>query len=178
MAIDPTGNYGDIRTGGGESGNDTLRIVHATDALVSVQAGGIARQTNPTAFADAAASKFASDDLGRQLIRVQARDLIQTARATFATGTETALFTATAATYSDLIFLTAANNSNAAVQIDIRCTSAGNILHTLSIPASGGADWSPTIPYPQDATGNAWTIDLPDITGTTVSVSALFSKEI
>ena len=29
-----------------------------------------------------------------------------------------------------------------------------------------------------DGTGGTWTVDLPDITGTTVSVSALFSTEI
>ena len=68
--------------------------------------------------------------------------------------------------------------SDAAVSVDIRAVTAGSILHTLRIPANGTAGWSLTVPWPQDATGNNWTVDGPDETGRTITVSALFSKEV
>lgn len=140
----------------------------------------MARTTNPTAVADGADVRPKADKLGRPVMRpIQVRDLIATAYVSVSTGTETTLLTAGAATFLDLIMITATNNSSAATQLDIRNTSAGNIVHTMYLPASTGPiGFTPPVPWPQDATGNAWTIDLPDITGTTVYVSALFSKEI
>lgn len=152
----------------------------ADNAGNPVKIGGIARTTNPAAYADGDRANFASDKLGRQLTRpVQVRDLIATAYVTLTTGTEATLLAAGAGTFLDLIMLTATNQSTAAVQLDIRNITAGNIIHTMVIPASTGpVGFTPTVPWPQDATGNTWTIDMPDITGTTVNVSALFSKEI
>jgi len=165
--------------GSGEANSNTLRTILATDAIASVQTKFTARQTNPTAVADAASALGASDDLGRQITRpVQARDLILTAYTTLSTGTEATLLTAAAATYADLIYIMGANESSAAVQVDIRAVSAGNIVMTLEIPANSTAGVALPVPFPQDATGNAWTVDMADITGTTVAISALFSKEV
>lgn len=157
---------------------DTLaRTADAGAAPLKV--GGIARTTNPTAYADGDRANFASDKLGRALIRpLQVRDLISTAYVTISSGTETTLIAASAGAFLDCIWMGFANQSTAAVQVDVRCTTAGNIINTVYIPAQSTAGWAPPIPWPQDATGNNWTIDMPDITGTTVTAQALFSKEL
>lgn len=170
------------------SGNSTISVgaaLHdaADDGSAPVKIGGQARTTNPAAVADGDIANFRTDDLGRQITRpVQVRDLTVTAYATFATGTEATLLAGVAATYLDLIYILASNNSTAAIGIDIRPSTAGSIVMHLEIPANGVVGVSTPVPIPQqatgDGTGGTWTVDLPDVTGTTVSVSALFSKEI
>lgn len=186
-----------ISTNQGATSPGTLRVIHAGDASVStstagdiaaaatdsgnpVKVGGVAHTANPTAVTDGQRVNFTADKLGRQLTRpIQVRDLIKTAYVSLTTGTEATLLTAAAGTFADLIMITATNNSSAATQLDIRAVSAGNIVHTMYLPASTGpVGWTPPVPWPQDATGNSWTVDMPDQTGTTVYVSALFSQEI
>lgn len=165
-------------SGVGYSGSNPLPITIVGGASSTMNAV-YTRQTNPTAVASDYVP-LSADDLGRQLMRpIQVRDLIKTAYVSLTTGTETTLLTSTAGTFSDLIMITATNNSTAATQLDIRATTAGNIIHTMYLPATTGpVGFSPSIPWPQDSTGNSWTIDMPDQTGTTVYVSALFSQEI
>jgi len=176
-------------TGVGYSGSNPLPVTLAnTGSTQNVTVAGAtdsffayeARTTNPTAKSDGADVRPKADKLGRAIMRsIQVRDLIATAYVALANGTETALATAAAGTYLDLIMITATNNSTAVAQLDIRAVSGGNIIHTMYIPASTGpVGFSPTVPWPQDATGNAWTVDRPDETGSTVYVSALFSREL
>ena len=151
----------------------------ADDNSAPVKIGGIARTANPTAVAGGDTVSTSMDDLGRQVMRpVQVRDLIQTAYVTAATGTETTLIAGVASTFLDLIYIMGANNSDAAVSVDIRSGTGGSVLMTLQIPASGTAGVALPVPLPQEVVASAWTVDLPDITGTTVSISALFSKEV
>lgn len=174
-----------IRNTSGEG--NALRVQAATDSIFSVTIQGgqssstvlYTRQTNPSAIASDYVPQ-AADDVGRTLTRpIQVRDLIRTAYVALSTGTETTLFTATAGTFADLIMVTATNASTAATQLDIRAVTAGNIIHTMYLPATTGpVGFTPQVPWPQDATGRAWTIDMPDQTGTTVYVSALFSQEV
>lgn len=142
--------------------------------------GGIVMQANPTAEVGGDVTNFRADDIGRQLVRpMQVRDLIATAYVSVANGTETTLLAAGGAgVFHDLIKVVLSNNSTAAVGVDIRCTTAGNIVFHYEIPANGVVGESLAVPWPQDATNNNWTIDLPDITGTTVTASALFTKEV
>jgi mannose/fructose/N-acetylgalactosamine-specific phosphotransferase system component IIB len=143
-----------------------------------VRIGGVVTQTNPTAIADGNIGNFRMDDLGRQITRpVQVRDLIATAYVSVTNGTETTLKAGVAGAYLDCIMLVGSNASDAAVSVDIRAVTAGNIVHTLRIPANGTAGWAPSVPWPQDETGNNWTVDGPDETGRTLTFSALFSKE-
>lgn len=184
-------------SGVGYSGSNPLPVTLITGAVTStlsvgdsaartadnggnpVKVGGIARQTNPTAFADGDRSNFSSDDLGRQVMRpIQVRDLTATAYVALANGTETTLLTAAAGTFLDCIWIMFANSSTAAQQIDIRAVSAGNIVHTVIVPGNGTVGWAPPVPWPQDATGNAWTVDNADVTNSTVYVTGLFSKEV
>lgn len=151
----------------------------ADDGNAPIQMGGIARTANPTAVSGNDVVKATFDDLGRQLVRpVQVRDLIQTARATLTNGTETTLLAGSSGVFNDLIYVMAANNSDAAVSVDFRAATGANIQFTIQIPASGTAGVSLPVPIPQDVAADTWTADMSDITGTTVSISALFSKEV
>lgn len=153
----------------------------ADDGSAPIKTGGIARQANPTAVAAGDNVSFTADDLGRQINRpVQVRDLIATAYATLTNGTETTLLAATAGSFHDLIYVMGANSSDVAVAVDIRPVTAGNVVMTLVVPASGTAGVSVPVPIPQSGsdTGNNWTADMGDITGTTVYLSALFSREV
>lgn len=153
--------------------------VVVSGALDTIKASGIARQTNPTAVSDGDNQRISTDDLGRILTRpMQVRDLTLTAYASLTNGTETTLKAAIAGSYLDLIYIMGANNSDAAVTVDIRAITAGNVMMTLQVPANGTAGIACPVPLPQDETGNNWTVDLPDITGTTVFLTALFSREI
>jgi hypothetical protein len=135
--------------------------------------------TNKTAKADGADIRPKTDDLGRTLTRpVQVRDLTSTAYVSVSTGTETALFAGATSTFHDLIYILASNNSTAAVGVDVRATTGGNVIMHLEVPANGVVGVSTPVPIPAGDVGASWTVDLPDITGTTVYVSALFSKEI
>lgn len=158
---------GDLASDAADTGSSPLKI------------GGIARTANPTAVAAGDRVSATFDDLGRQVVRnVQVRDLIKTAYVSVTNGTETTLRAAVAGAYLDLLFLKGSNNSDAAVSVDIRAVTAGNIIDTLRIPANGTAGWAPPVAWPQDETGNNWTVDGPDETGRTMTFSALFSQEI
>lgn len=149
------------------------------DGSAPVQVGGVARTANPTAVAGGDIVKTSHDDLGRILTRpVQVRDLTLTAYASLTNGTETTLRAAVAGAYLDLIYVMGANNSDAAVTVDIRPVTAGNIVMTLQIPANGTAGIACPVPLPASDTGNNWTADMGDLTGTTVYLTALFSQEV
>jgi hypothetical protein len=173
-------------TGLNETNAGVLRVVQMTDSISSVNvvsnsgttAAVYTRQANPTAVVSDYVP-FAADDLGRQLIRpIQVRDLIKTAYVSVTNGTETTLLAGVAGAFLDCISIMCSNNSDAAVSVDIRAVTAGNVLHTIRIPANATAGWVPQVPWPQDATGNNWTVDGPDETGRTLTFSALFSQEI
>jgi len=145
--------------------------------------GGIARTANPAAVANGDRVSATYDDLGRQLIRpIQVRDLIRTAYvqktsgSTF--GTETSFIAGTASEFHDLVYVMASNNSDAATLVDIRSGTGGAVVMTLDIPPGAVVGVAPAVPIPQPEVAQAWTIDLPDITGTTISITGLFSIEI
>lgn len=144
-----------------------------------VKIGGVARTANPTAVAAGDRISFTADDLGRQVMRpMQVRDLVKTAYVSVTNGTETTLLAGVAGSFLDCIAIMASNASDAAVSVDVRAVTAGNVVHTIRVPANGTAGWAPQIPWPQDATGNNWTVDGPDETGRTLTFSALFSQEV
>ena len=162
--------------------NSSLEVKQVSGSSDSVAVQGISRTTNPSATGDGSVVDASYDDLGRSLIRpIQIRDLIATAYVAASTGTETTLLAASVGVYHDLIYILASNNSTVAIGLDLRAVTAGNIQMHLEIPANGVTGVSLPVPLPgmlTDGSGNNWTIDLPDVTGTTVYVSALFSKEL
>ena len=165
--LNSTITVGDLASDAADTGSAPVKI------------GAIARTANPTAVAAGDRVSLTADDLGRQVVRnVQVRDLIQTAYVSVTNGTETTLRAGVAGALLDLIMIVGSNNSDAAVSVDIRPVTGGNIVNTLRIPANGTAGWTPPVPWPQSDTGNNWTVDGPDETGRTLTFSALFSQEI
>ena len=141
--------------------------------------GGVAVQANPTAVAGGDRVNFRADDLGRQLVRpIQARDLIRTAYISLSNGTETTLFAGVASTFHDLIYVMCANQSDVATFVDFRCGTAGAVVLTVEVPASGTAGVSLNVPMNMPEVAQAWTADMSDITGTTVDITAQFSAEV
>lgn len=140
--------------------------------------------TNKTAKSDGADIRAKADDIGRQITRpVQARDLMATAYVSLATGsgfgTETTLLAAGGAgVFHDLIFVLGTNDSDAAVTASLRDVTGGNVVTSIQIPAYATSGVSIPVPYPQGNANNNWTVDLPDLSGTNVTLTALFSKEI
>ena len=169
------------------AGNSTISVGPsatgvADDGSSPVQQGGIAMTANPSPVTGGQVVKARFDDLGRQVMRpYQVRDLTKTAylqKLTGSTfGTETTLLGGTSGAFNDLVYLTASNDSTVAATIDIRSTTAGNIVLSFTIPANGQIIYQPVMPYPQSDAG-AWTVDLADITGTNIKIAALFIQEI
>jgi len=151
----------------------------ADDEAAPIKIGGVARTANPAAVGAGDRVSATFDDVGRQLFRpVQVRDLLQTAYASLTTGTETTLLAGVAGVFFDLVYIMGTNNSDAAVTVDIRSATVGGIVTSIRIPANGTAGVSLAVPLPQDVAADTWTADLPDITGTTVTLGALFSREV
>lgn len=138
---------------------------------------GFARTTNPSPTPDGGEVRPSFDDLGRQLTRpYQVRDLITTAYASLTTGTKTSLLAGVAGAFFDLAQISCYNNSDAATNVTL--TDESTTIRTIPVPASNVTHVNYQIPLKQSATGVAWYVDLPDITGTTVEVTAEFLREI
>ena len=160
---------------------DTIGTQQVSGAIDSTQTKLIARQTNPTAASDAASVFASADDLGRVLTRpIQVRDLIVTAFATITDSSEDTLIAGVASTFLDLIYVMAANESGATVNLAFRTGTGGATMFELQVPASGTAGVALPVPIPASEVAQAWTVQNTgsDISGTTVNVSALFSKEV
>lgn len=173
FSVEVSGATGTIMTVG------TVVADAADDGSAPQKTGGIARTANPTAVAAGDRVSTGYDDIGRQIMRpLQVRDLMQTAYATLSNGSETTLLAGASGVFHDMVYIMGANDSGAAVQVDIRAATGANKVMTLEIPANGTAGVSLPVPIPQDVAADTWTADMPDITGTNVYISALFSKEV
>lgn len=138
---------------------------------------GIARTTNPTASVNGANVAPSYDAVGRQLTRpFQVRDLIATAYASLTTGTKTELRAGISGAYLDLMQISCYNNSDAATVVTL--TDESTTVRTIPVPANNVTHINYQTPLKQSATGAAWYADLPDITGTTIEVTAEFSQEV
>lgn len=150
--------------------------------LSPMKIGGEARRTNPTAVGDGDITNARFDDLGRQVMQpLQVRDLIFTARASTSTLAEVALFSGVAGVLHDLVYLSAANTSGAVVELSIRDTLGGGVVETLQVPANNTILFHPPVAIPQNEAANSWTIQNAgsgDISSTTVTVSALFIRNV
>lgn len=180
-----------IDSGGvGYSGSNPLSVGlvgGGLDSMFIMQA----RTTNPTVVADGADVRPMADRQGRQVMTpVQVRGLMQTAYVSVSTGTEAVLLAGVSGVFMDLVSITASTTSTFGVtaqvpiSVDVRCCRTGGVVLTLPINGLSATNTGTqsfvskdyTVPLPQDEAGNAWTVDLPDITGTTVTISALFAR--
>ena len=152
------------------------------DGDAPVKIGGIAIIANPTAMSaggDRVSARF--DDIGRILTRpVHVRDLLRTAYVTEDEIQEVTLLVGVASEFHDLVYVLAANESSAAINLDFRQTTGGTIQMSLEVPATGTAGVSLSVPIPQDHADATWTVrnSASDNSNTVYSVTALFSREV
>ena len=102
------------------------------------------------------------------------RSSVSTAAATLTGGTETDLLAGVTGEKHDLLFITGANNSTVAVTVSIREATANAVVMSLELGANSTEQITMPIPYPQQDEDSDWTVDIPDISGTTVTLAALF----
>lgn len=120
-----------------------------------------------------------ADKYGRQvMLPYTFRDGIATAQASVTNGTPTVLHAGDAIAKMDLVFISMTNDSDAAVSVVL--SDDGTTVRTFTVPVtttnSGTITYDWPVPWPQGTVGGAWRVDMPDITGTTVTVDALFVK--
>lgn len=168
VGIDLRGNLRAV----GNVANDTADVGNP------IKIGLQARQTNPTAVADADRVNAMGDDVGRVVNwPYQVRDLSATAAATLSNGTAATLLAAGGAgVMHDLIHVSCANTSTAAATIQL--LQDGSVMKNIQVPASSTLSLDFTFPLPQASSNTIWSVDMEDITGTTLYVDALFIKNV
>jgi len=110
---------------------------------------------------------------------IRVRGSLQTAYVTENEVGEVTLLAGASSTYHDLVYIMGANESDAAINLDIRQTTGGTVQMSIELPANGTAGVSVPVPIPQDHAGASWTVQnsASDNSNTNYSVTALFSKE-
>lgn len=150
IAVDTKGNVmvgGNIAHDGADAGNP-------------VKIGGKARQTNPTAVADADRADLVVDDIGRIVTAdSHVRDLVTQQVTTITSSTsETTILTAGAAgVYHDVKSIMIANKSASATLITIRDATAGSAVAYIHCPAGDTRGVVFTTPFKQTTAANNWT---------------------
>lgn len=156
-----------------------------TDSNGNVGTSGVARTTNPTPVSDGSAVSASYDSLGRQIVTpYQVRDLVRTAYVQLTNGTETTLLAGVAGAFFDLVSVTCANASSAAlgaltdVNIDFRDATGGGVVASIVVQDQDTKAISFPVPIPQNTAAATWTAKMDDVTGTTVNVTALFIRNV
>lgn len=147
-------------TGTRASGGD---VAHdSADSGNPVKIGGKARQTNPAAVADGDRVDATFDDVGRQVVVLNAaRDLETHAKVTLSNTTETTLLAAAGSgVFLDVTKLLITNTSSTAVRVDLRDATGGTVQLEVAIAANGGAVIDFAVPLRQTTANNAWTAQL------------------
>lgn len=103
------------------------------------------------------------------------RASIVTAHASLTGGTNTTLLAGDSANKLDLVQIGFSNNSDAATTITL--TDDGTTVNIYPVPASTANQFNYQIPIPQNKVGGHWQVDMPDISGTTMTIRALFIKQ-
>lgn len=176
----PSGGDAQVRLDAGGNIRVAGTVEHdAADAQGPVKIGAQARTTNPTAVSDADRVNVIADDIGRVVnYPYQVRDLVATAQASLTTGTTQTLLAAASGVFNDLISITASNSSDQAATFDITEGNGGGVTVKFRVPANNTISLNFPAPIPASAANETWYADLEDITGTTVTVSAVFIKNV
>ena len=136
----------------------------SADAGNPIKIGCHARTTNRTAVADADRADIVCDDNGQLVVtHIAPRDrVVRSGVVTLTNTTETTLIAAGGAgVFRDLTYLKCTNNSATLVRVDLRDATAGTVIDSWALAASGGGfnlAWS--VPYAQATANNNWTVQL------------------
>ena len=121
-------------------------------------------------------NSYHHDSIGRLInLPYAVREALVTAHASLTTGTNTTLLTGDSASKLDLIQIGFSNNSDAATSVTL--SDDGTTINIYPVPAATANQFNYQIPIPQNKAGGNWQVDLPDITGTTITVRGLFIKQ-
>ena len=148
-----------------------------SDAGNPVSMGAQGRSTNPTAVGNGERVRVMADDVGRVVnTPVQVRDLMATAYVSISGGTKTELIAGVTSTFLDLVQISFSNNSSAAATVALLDEST--TVQTFLLPLNNTVIHTFPTPIPQSGAGTAWYVDMTDTSGTTVTVEALFAKNV
>lgn len=115
------------------------------------------------------------DTLGRLFItKHDVRDALVSAQASVSNGTETTLASGDSDYFLDIVEIAFANNSDAAVSVVLK--NDGSTIRTFQVPANNTLVPPLETGIRQLTKNTPWRVDLPDITGTTISVDAVLIK--
>ena len=103
------------------------------------------------------------------------RDSLVTAYVQATTGTKTTLLAGDSNFFHDLLEVSFANNSTVVVT-NVTLSDDGTTVRIVDVPVDGTVQIVEPVPFPQGAKGGNWQIDIDDITGTNVDVTALFIR--
>lgn len=161
-------------TGAVFSGGD---VAHdAIDAGNPTKIGGVARASVVTTVAGGDRVDASFDTNGRFLTwPYQIRGLAVSASATLTNGTATTLIAAGGSgVLRDCMHISFANQSTAAANVQL--LQDGSLVKTIQVPASDTLSIDFTYPLLAATANSVWTVDMEDITGTTVNVDATFIR--
>lgn len=124
---------------------------------------------------------FKTDRTGGLRPSYDFRDIVATGTATPTNAQETTLITGIAGSFIDVVTITGTNSSTSAILANIRMSTGGGVVDTLSIPAaSGGANGvvskQYTVPLTMNETGAAVTVqngNTGEISDSALSVTAI-----
>lgn len=100
------------------------------------------------------------------------RGSVTTAYVALTGGTKTELVAGNSSYYLDLVQISFGNQSSAATQLTLLDEST--TVQVFTAPLTNTVTHTFPTPLQQNAKGTSWYVDLPDISGTTVNVQALF----
>jgi len=142
--------------------SSTSVVIANNQSPVSV--GGLSATSLPTAAANASITQVMVDKFGRVVTAPQGDRAIATrGSVNIATTAETTLIKAAgASTFWDLTSLACSNrDSSSATRVDIRDTTAGTVIHSMSLAAGQGGFVLPFyVPLPQTTANSTWTVQM------------------
>ena len=138
----------------------------------------VGRQSNPTPVLDTRPVAPTADDVGRQVFVLhQVRDLVETAHVEITTGTPVVLKAGSADYFLDLAEISFSTNSTVA-STNVLLKDDGTTVQGVDVPVDDTVQLTFPIPVKQNAKGGDWVVDMEDVTGTTLYVSATFIRNV
>lgn len=140
-------------------------VAHGSaDSGSPIKIGCQARTTNRTAEVDGDRVDCVADKNGQIITTPMAprERVVRSSVVTLTNTTETTLLAAGGAgVFRDLTYLKCTNTSATLVRVDLRDATAGTVIDTWALAASGGGfNIAFTTPYPQATANNNWTVQL------------------
>lgn len=136
----------------------------AVDSGNPTKIGCHARTTTRTAVADADRADVLCDKNGKVVVTQSAarERVVRSGVITLTNTTETTLIAAGGAgVFRDVTYLKCTNNSATLVRVDLRDATAGTVIDSWALAASGGGFNLPfPVPYNQATANNNWTVQL------------------